>query len=160
MRISNLKDEDFVNYKKPSLFIGTCFCNWKCCDEAGISREVCQNYQLHNSKQHDLTFEQIYRRYINNPLTSAIVIGGLEPILQSEEVIGLIKYFREHNCHDDFVIYTGYYEEEISSILDTLKKYDNIIFKFGRFKPNQEKHWDDVLGVYLISDNQFGKKVS
>ena len=160
MRISNLKDEDFVNYKKPSLFIGTCFCNWKCCDEAGISREVCQNYQLHNSKQHNLTFEQIYRRYINNPLTSAIVIGGLEPILQSEEVIGLIKYFREHNCHDDFVIYTGYYEEEISYILDTLKEYDNIIFKFGRFKPNQEKHWDEVLGVYLISDNQHGKKVS
>jgi pyruvate-formate lyase-activating enzyme len=160
LRISNLKDEDFVNYKKPSLFIGTCFCNWKCCDEAGISREVCQNYQLHNSKQHNLTFEQIYRRYINNPLTSAIVIGGLEPILQSEEVIGLIKYFREHNCHDDFVIYTGYYEEEIQSVLDTLKEYDNIIFKFGRFKPNQEKHWDEVLGVYLISDNQFGKKVS
>ena len=160
MRISNLKDEDFVNYKKPSLFIGTCFCNWKCCDEAGISREVCQNYQLHNSKQHDLTFEQIYRRYINNPLTSAIVIGGLEPILQSEEVIGLIKYFREHNCHDDFVIYTGYYEEEIQSIIDTLKEYDNIIFKFGRFKPNQEKHWDEVLGVYLISNNQYGKKIS
>ena len=160
MRISNLKDEDFVNYKKPSVFIGTCFCNWKCCDEAGISREVCQNYQLHNSKQHDLTFEQIYRRYINNPLTSAIVIGGLEPILQSEEVIGLIKYFREHNCHDDFVIYTGYYEEEIQSIIDTLKEYDNIIFKFGRFKPNQEKHWDEVLGVYLISNNQYGKKIS
>ena len=160
MRISNLKDEDFVNYKKPSMFIGTCFCNWKCCDEAGISREVCQNYQLHNSKQHNLTFEQIYRRYINNPLTSAIVIGGLEPILQSEEVIGLIKYFREHNCHDDFVIYTGYYEEEIQNVIDTLKEFDNIIFKFGRFKPNQEKHWDEVLGVYLISDNQFGKKVS
>jgi len=160
LRISNLKDEDFVNYKKPSMFIGTCFCNWKCCDEAGISREVCQNYQLHNSKQHNLTFEQIYRRYINNPLTSAIVIGGLEPILQSEEVIGLIKYFREHNCHDDFVIYTGYYEEEIQNVIDTLKEFDNIIFKFGRFKPNQEKHWDEVLGVYLISDNQFGKKVS
>lgn len=160
MRISNLKDEDFVNYKKPSLFIGTCFCNWKCCDEAGISREVCQNYQLHNSKIHELSNEQIYRRYINNPLTSAIVIGGLEPMLQSEEIIGLIKYFREHNCHDDFVIYTGYYEEEIQNIIDTLKQYDNIIFKFGRFKPNQEKHWDEVLGVYLISNNQYGKKVS
>ena len=58
------------------------------------------------------------------------------------------------------MIYTGYYEEEISSILDTLKEYDNIIFKFGRFKPDQEKHWDEVLGVYLISDNQYGKKVS
>lgn len=160
MRISNLKDEDFVNYKKPSMFIGTCFCNWKCCDEAGISREVCQNYQLHNSKIHELSNEQIYRRYINNPLTSAIVIGGLEPMLQSEEVIGLIKYFREQDCHDDFVVYTGYYEEEVQNVIDTLKQYDNIIFKFGRFKPDQEKHWDEVLGVYLISDNQFGKKVS
>ena len=159
MKISNLKDEDFVNYKKPSLFIGTCYCNWKCCDEAGISREVCQNYQLHNSKMHELSNEQIYERYINNPLTSAIVVGGLEPILQEDEVISLIKYFREHNCHDDFVIYTGYYEEEIGD-LDNYKKYDNIIFKFGRFKPNQEKHWDEVLGVYLISDNQYGKKVS
>ena len=159
MRISNLKDEDFVNYKKPSMFIGTCYCNWKCCDEAGISREVCQNYQLHNSKMHELSNEQIYRRYINNPLTSAIDIGGLEPILQEDEVISLIEYFREHNCHDDFVIYTGYYEEEIGD-LDNYKKYDNIIFKFGRFKPNQEKHWDEVLGVYLISDNQYGKKVS
>ena len=144
------------------MFIGTCFCNWKCCDEAGISREVCQNYQLHNSKIHELSNEQLYRRYINNPLTSAIVIGGLEPILQVEEVLDLISYFRSKDCKDDFVIYTGYTEEELinNHILDKFKKYDNIIFKFGRFKPNQEKHWDEVLGVYLISDNQYGKKVS
>ena len=159
MRISNLKDEDFVNYKKPSMFIGTCYCNWKCCDEAGISREVCQNYQLHNSKIHELSNEQIYERYINNPLTSAIVIGGLEPILQEDEVISLIEYFRSKGCMDDFVIYTGYYENEIGD-LDNYKKYGNIIFKFGRFIPNQDKHWDEVLGVYLVSDNQYGKRVS
>ena len=71
----------------------------------------------------------------------------------------MIEYFRDKGCNDDFVIYTGYYEDEIGD-LDNYKKYGNIIFKFGRFKPNQEKHWDEVLGVYLISDNQYGKKVS
>ena len=159
MRISNLKDEDFINYKKPSMFIGTCYCNWKCCDEAGISREVCQNYQLHNSKIHELSNEQIYRRYINNPITSAIVIGGLEPILQEDEVISLIEYFRNKGCNDDFVIYTGYYEDEIGD-LDNYKKYSNIIFKFGRFKPNEYSHFDKVLGVNLVSSNQYGKKIS
>ena len=162
MRLTNLKDEDFVNYKKPSLFIGTCYCDFKCCDEGGFDRSICQNHSLYNSKQHELTSEQLYNRYINNPITSAIVIGGLEPILQVEEVIDLISYFRSKDCNDDFVIYTGYTEEELinNHILDKFKKYDNIIFKFGRFKPDQEKHWDEVLGVYLISDNQYGKKVS
>lgn len=162
MRLTNLKDEDFVNYKKPSLFIGTCYCDFKCCDEGGFDRSICQNHSLYNSKQHELTSEQLYNRYINNPITSAIVIGGLEPILQVEEVLDLISYFRSKDCKDDFVIYTGYTEEELinNHILDKFKKYDNIIFKFGRFKPDQEKHFDEVLGVYLISDNQYGKKVS
>ena len=63
---------------------------------------------------------------------------------------------------DDFVIYTGYTEEELfgNGFYEPYSSLKNVIFKFGRFKPNQEKHWDEVLGVYLISDNQYGKKVS
>ena len=91
MRLTNLKHEDFVNYKKPSLFIGTCYCDFKCCDEGGFDRSICQNHSLYNSKQHELTSEQLYNRYINNPITSAIVIGGLEPILQVEEVLDLLS---------------------------------------------------------------------
>ena len=95
-------------------------------------------------------------------MTSAIVIGGLEPILQEEEVISLIEYFRSKNCMDDFVIYTGYTEEELfgNGSYEPYSSLKNVIFKFGRFKPNQEKHWDEVLGVYLISDNQYGKQIS
>ena len=26
-----IKDEDFVNYRKPSMFIGTARCDFKCC---------------------------------------------------------------------------------------------------------------------------------
>ena len=41
----------------------------------------------------------------------------------------------------------------------TLKKYKNIIMKFGRYIPNKKKHYDPVLGVYLASNNQFGEKL-
>ena len=36
----------------------------------------------------------------------------------------------------------------------------NIIIKYGRFIPHQEKHFDEILGVYLASDNQYGKRIS
>ena len=56
-----------------------------------------------------------------------------------------------------FCIYTGYYPEEIQDELKQLQKYKNIIIKFGRFIPGQEPHYDEVLGVYLASDNQYGE---
>ncbi len=40
--IKGLVDEDFVQYKKPSMFIGTCFCGWKCCKDAGRPVTMCQ----------------------------------------------------------------------------------------------------------------------
>jgi hypothetical protein len=39
-----------------------------------------------------------------------------------------------------------------------LKGYGNIVVKFGRFIPNQEKHYDSVLGVELSSFNQYAKR--
>ena len=38
--------------------------------------------------------------------------------------------------------------------------FPNIIIKFGRFIPNQEGHYDEVLGINLASKNQFGEKIS
>ena len=29
MNLKGVKLEDFVNYKKPSMFLITCFCDWK-----------------------------------------------------------------------------------------------------------------------------------
>ena len=88
------------------------------------------------------------------------MIGGLEPLLQWDEVVELISYFRSNSCNDPFVIYTGYYENEIEEQINQIRKYKNTIFKFGRFIPNQKEHYDDVLGVYLASDNQYGKVIS
>ena len=67
----------------------------------------------------------------------------------------LIQYFRQHNCNDTFVIYTGYYPNEIKKYLEALSKFDNIIIKFGRYKQNSNSIFDEVLGVELASDNQY-----
>ena len=160
MKIKGLQDEDFVNYKKPSMFIGTSMCDWKCCNEQCLDKSICQNSSLANSKTIDVSADEIYRRYINNPITKAVVIGGLEPMLQFSDVLELIKIFRDNSCNDDIVIYTGYYKEEIADKIALLSKYKNIIIKFGRFIPNQEKHYDEVLGVYLASNNQHAEKIS
>ena len=38
-----------------------------------------------------------------------------------------------------------------------LSHYKNVIVKFGRFIPNQESHYDKILGVNLVSNNQYSK---
>jgi hypothetical protein len=41
-----------------------------------------------------------------------------------------------------------------------LQQIPNIIIKYGRYIPNQASHYDNVLGVYLASNNQFAEKIS
>ena len=160
MLIRGLVDEDFVNYRKPSMFISLGWCNWKCCKEANIPITVCQNSELAKQKEIEVSVDEIFRRYIQNPITKSIVIGGLEPMGMSGKIIDLIEYFRDNGCNDDFVIYTGYCKNEILAIITQLKKYSNIIVKFGRFIPNSQKRFDDILGVTLISDNQYAERIS
>jgi hypothetical protein len=103
--------------------------------------------------------ERIVKRYMKNKLTHAIVFGGLEPFKQFDEMIELIKCFREQT-KDDIVIFTGYYENEIEKEIEELKQYENIIIKFGRYIPGHIVHFDTVLGVNLASDNQYAVKIS
>lgn len=161
MRVKTIVDEDFVNYQKPSMFIGTISCSGKCCIEGGFPLSVCQNDGWRGCAPIDIRDEVIIKRYLQNPLTKSIVLGGLEPMEQFDEVVALIKTLREDfDCHDDVVIYTGYYPEEISIILSLLQKYDNIIVKFGRYIPSMKSRFDDVLGVNLASDNQYAVRIS
>lgn len=159
MLIKGLVDEDFVNYKKPSMFISSCTCDWKCCTESNIPIETCQNCELAQSPTIDISLESIYTRYINNPISKAVVIGGLEPMLQKEQFYDLIAYFRDNGCNDDIVIYTGYEPNEIDDFIEHIKPFGNIIIKFGRFKPNHTPHYDEVLGIKLCSDNQRGVQI-
>lgn len=157
MIIKQLLDEDFVNYKKPSMFIGFPACSWKCDRECGM--QVCQNSSLASSPIKNIGFKTIVNRYINNPITSSIVCGGLEPFDTWDNLYTLITCLRL-STQDDIVIYTGYYKEEIEVHIDELKVFPNIIIKFGRYIPDQEKHYDEVLGIYLASNNQYAERIS
>lgn len=160
MRVKAIVAEDFINYKLPSMFVSSCFCDWKCCTEIGIDIGVCQNAPLSKSETKNIDNQTIYEKFITNPITKAVVIGGLEPFLQFEEVINLIKLFRNQGENCPFVIYTGYYPPEIENKLQRLKHYNNIIVKFGRYIPNRPSRFDLILGVTLASDNQYAEVIS
>lgn len=155
--IKGIQDEDFVNYKKPSLFIAFPKCNWKCEKECGM--RVCQNSTLATTKSIPISTYEIVKRYIDNPITSAIVCGGLEPFDSFNDLWKLITVVRSM-IDDDIVIYTGYNKDEIQWQINELTFFKNIVVKFGRFIPGQKSHYDEVLGINLASDNQFAERIS
>lgn len=159
MKVKDIKDELFQDYKLAAMFIATCYCDWKCCIDGGFDISVCQNSPLAQNKIIDIDDKKIVQRYLKNYITSAIIFGGLEPMLQFDEVYNLIKEFRQET-KDDIVIYTGYYPNEIQDKLERLKEFDNIIVKFGRFQMNSSHRYDEVLGITLSSDNQFAIKIN
>ena len=159
MRLLTLIDEDFSNYKKPSMFIGTIQCGGKCCIEQNLPLSVCQNNEWRNKKVITIESDLICKRYMKNYITDALVIGGLEPFEQFDEVYELIKLFRTHT-NDDVVIYTGYNPEEIIDQVEKLMDFKNIIIKFGRYIPDRPSKFDEVLGVTLASGNQYAERIS
>ncbi len=161
MRIKTIIDEDFVNYKQPVMYIGTAQCNGKCCLEAGIPLSVCQNDGWHESATIEMADDKIIQRYLSNDITKAICFAGLEPFEQFDEMAVFIKKLRnDYHCNDTVIIYTGFYKNEVLSQIQELQKFKNIIIKFGRYVPDKERHFDEILGVYLASNNQYAEVVS
>lgn len=168
MKVKGIDECDFINYRKPSMFIAFPQCSFKC------GEMNCQNSSLARAEDIEISKEDICERYIKNEITEAFVFGGLEPFDSFMDLISLIDCIRnKYNIEDDIIIYTGYTKEELEKgkfgkdnevskinykyLIDT---YKNIIIKFGRYYPNQIAHFDKVLGVNLISDNQYAEKVS
>lgn len=159
MLIKGLVDEDFVNYKKPSMFIIFPYCTFKCEKEAKVC--CCQNSSLAQSQNIEIDIDKIVERYITNPITSAIVCGGLEPLDSFDDLSRLLYSFRD-KTENDFVIYTGYTKQECEEkgYLAQLSNFSNVIIKFGRYIPNSQSHYDEILGVTLNSEGQYAEKIS
>lgn len=141
------------------MFIIMPHCSFKCDKENGCL--MCQNSSLVHEPTHNITVRTLIERYISNPITKAIVFGGLEPFDSPEELDWFIKILRwNYQQNDDVVIYTGYTEEELANnrYYKSILGYGNIIIKYGRFRPNQNPHYDEVLGVNLVSDNQYARR--
>ena len=159
MKIKGFTDEDFVNYRMPSMFISTSVCSFKCEKESGMS--CCQNSSLAQMKPIVADDDSVIQRYLANPITKAIVFGGLEPFDQWGELWSFIAKLRmEYGCIDDVVIYTGYTYNEIEGECMMLMQFPNIVVKFGRYKPNIKPRFDEVLGVTLASENQYAMRIS
>lgn len=170
--IKDVIDEDYCNYKKPSMFIATSKCTFKC--EKDDCKVHCQNSKIALQPNINVSINNLIKRYINNNLTEAVVIGGLEPLDQLPEIIDFISCFRKLS-KDDLVIYTGYTEEEVKqmkyknkSYLDSLIEVNNssleglnktsvLVIKYGRFKASGDEKYDNVLGISLASSNQYAK---
>ena len=153
MKIKGLIFEDFVNYKKVSMTIMFPHCTFKC------GAEHCQNSLLAKSKTYDVDIDETIEKYLNNPITEAVVMQGLEPFDSWSDLLLFIEKFR-NKSQDDVVIFTGYNKEEIADKINILKQYPNITVKFGRYIPKCESHYDEVLCVSLASPNQYAEVIS
>lgn len=155
------------------MVIGFPSCTFKCERDCGC-RGMCQNLTLATASDIEIGFNDIVDRYLRNPITKSIIMAGLEPFDSLPDLIDLIHYFRI-KTNDDIVIYTGYTEEEVKnmqhtvhyywgkqnySYLGEIAKYPNIIIKYGRYRPNEDPHYDAVLGVKLASSNQYAVRIS
>ena len=95
--------EDFSNYKLPSMFIIFPICDWKCDKECGV--RVCQNGSLAKAPIKDIAVDIIIEKYLNNPISKAVVLGGLEPMDSWLDLQMFVEKFRDVS-RDDIVIYT------------------------------------------------------
>ena len=100
MKVITIIDEDFVNYKKASMYIAFPKCSFKC------GKDICQNSPLVKQTLIEVDYKSIVRRYLSNDYTDAIVFAGLEPFDTYYDMIDLITAFRMYTG-DDIVIYTG-----------------------------------------------------
>jgi hypothetical protein len=145
------------------MFIATSQCSFKCDKEANC--QVCQNSQLAMAPSVEISAAELWERYLNNPITSAIVIAGLEPFDTPDDLIAFLEEGQRQGVLEKkfttIIIYTGYTEEEIQKYFNWIYIYSfyyPLIIKYGRFIPNQESHFDSTLGVTLASPNQYAKK--
>lgn len=160
MIVKEIVRERFTDYCKPHLLIAMPTCDFKCWREMKTEKSnFCINCHLAKLPNIEVSISSIIDMFVSNPITEAIVIGGLEPFDSFDDIYQFIGEFRTLS-EADIVIYTGYYKYEIKTKINSLLKYKNIIIKFGRYLPEQEPKFDPILGIILISGNQYAEKIS
>lgn len=151
--IKSVTDVDFLQYKRPSMFISFPYCTFKC------GKDICQNYpQYGTTKNIVVPARWVVDRYVDNPISEAFVFGGFEPLDSFEDVAVLIRDIRSVT-NDVIIVYTGYEIDEPrpKNFVQFLENadVDNVIVKYGRYRPDLPGKFDPLLGITLASNNQF-----
>ena len=100
MKLKQIIDESFGDYKTCSMLLIADKCTWKC--------EGCQNRHLSQIPSQNFPDEEILERFCSNPLSEAIVIGGLEPFEQLDEIVIFIGAATKAGLDVPIVVYTGF----------------------------------------------------
>lgn len=164
MLVKEIIAENFQDYKKISMFICANSCDGKCWREQGLSPAICQNDKILCQKTISIPNEEIVEMFMSNHVSEAIIFGGLEPLLQIEDVVDIIRILRDAGDRSDVVVYTGYKLEEspTQNFIQRIRESNlpHVLLKVGRYIPNDIGKFDEILGVRLASQNQFGYIVS
>ena len=70
------------------MFIGFPTCTFKCDKECG--KPICQNSALAAAPRIEMDYVEIAKRFYENPITEAVVFGGLEPFDSFPDMIEMI----------------------------------------------------------------------
>lgn len=143
--------ENFTDYNKISMYIFGTTCRLNC--------RNCFHDHTRSYANKEVNEEELADYILSNKLVKAVLFSGLNWLDQIDDLISFISIFRQKS-NNDVVIYTGYTEDESFEYIKRLKKFDNIIIKFGRYVPGTEQIFDSTLGITLNSNNQYAKKIS
>ena len=78
MKLRGLNEYDICNFRLASMFLIFPTCSFKCDRECG--QPICQNSSLVQEPEIEVEIRDLIYRYIKNPVTHAVVCGGLEPM--------------------------------------------------------------------------------
>ena len=92
MNLKGIIDIDFINYKKTSMVLEFPKCNFKCDKECG--KQICQNSSLASAPTIFIQATDVIQKYLDNPVTQAVVMQGLEPFDSLNEMYYFIQKFR------------------------------------------------------------------
>ena len=155
MHLKQIIDESVGDYKETSMLLIAPECAWKCVG--------CHNTHLLKLITKNFPDEEILERFQKNPLSKAIVLGGLEPFDCMEEVRAFLQTLRESNIVNPkptVIIYTGYdfpdIEQELirTGLDEEMKKHDKVLLKYGGYLPGYNPTYNPLLGINLASPNQ------
>ena len=79
MVVKDIVAEDFVNYKKPSMFIIFPYCSFKC--EKECNKKICQNSNISQLPNIEVKNDTILLSYLSNPIIKRFTWSGLNSSL-------------------------------------------------------------------------------
>lgn len=110
LRLSGLAEESIVDGPGIRFTVFTQGCPHDC--------KGCHNPQTHDfSEGYDSTIEEIFEKFVENPLLSGITFSGGEPFCQPEPLYYLGLKVKE--LKKNIVVYTGYTLEQLNKLQES-----------------------------------------